>query len=84
MRLRSRLSRAAVTAVLAAACAGYAATAAAQSNQGRISGIVNDELLQPYFSVGGQLIGFVFARPHVQFAPRAPNILPCQGVHGLS
>ncbi len=47
MRLRSHLSRAAVTAVLAAACAGYAATAAAQTNQGRISGVVNDEFNKP-------------------------------------
>ncbi len=43
MRLRSRLSRAALTAVLSAVCAGNAAAQA----QGRISGIVNDEFNKP-------------------------------------
>ena len=47
MRLRSRLSRAMLVAALSAACAGRAAVAAAQSGQGRISGVVNDENNRP-------------------------------------
>jgi predicted Zn-dependent protease len=43
MRLRSRLSRAALAAVLSVVCAGYAAAQA----QGRISGVVNDEFNKP-------------------------------------
>jgi Flp pilus assembly protein TadD len=47
MRLRSRLSRTALVAVLSIACAGYAVTAAAQTTTGRISGVVNDEFSKP-------------------------------------